>query len=180
MPASTLALPSRPPHPWRRRRPTDAAVSEVLSQIIIFGILAMMLILSLVAFGSAQRAVAARAVDLGAQSAATRVAGVVVQSAVLAEQLGNGTNTNVTYRIDLPRDLEGRSYTVALQGGAHEQVWVNVTSQGIAESAGLFAAGAPSSFQVCTSQVAGGPLYVRFDANPPNSGKYCLFLVRAS
>ncbi|MHB8634169.1 MAG: hypothetical protein ACYDBQ_09425 [Thermoplasmatota archaeon] len=157
-------------------------VSEVLGEVFIFGILSVMMILSLIAFAAAQSAVQVRAVDLTASSAAARVAGVLVQVAVVAERDGNATLgwSNVTYRVDLPSDLQGVAYTVALQPAGVESVWANATSKGVHESTDLFSAGQPLRFDLAKSTIGGGPMNVRFDDNVacPNHAthKPCLYL----
>lgn len=170
-----LASPSRRKSPGRAAR--DEGVSEILGQVFVFGVLAAMAVLSLIAFGAAQRAVELRAVGLHASSAGARVAGVVVQAAVLAER--QGTETTVTYRVELPQDFEQHSYVVELVPATAtdpERIVVTVPAMGVSETSNLFAAGKPSSFAVCSSSVLGGPINVRFDTDPSNPAQSCLYL----
>lgn len=135
----------------------------------------MVLVLSMSAFSTGQVAAERRAVELRAESAAARVAGVVVQNAVLWEQQGAGFA--VAYLVDLPQQLEGRDYVVRMEratavnvptdclAGAHpDRVCVMVPAFGIAVTAPLFSAAAPSGLDVCNSEAPGGPLHVRINA----------------
>jgi hypothetical protein len=137
------------------------------------------LVLSMSAFAVGQEAAQSRAVQLRAESAAARVAGVVVQTAVLWEQQGAGFA--VAHLVDLPQDLEGRGYTVRLEPattatvagdcttGAHpDQVCVKVSSLSITVTAPVFSAAAPAGLEICRTQVTGGALHVRINA--PTSG----------
>lgn len=120
MPASTPRWPSRPAahrRPQRALSSDERAVSDVIGYILVFGILSAILVMSMLAFNVAQGAAKSRAIELRAESGAARVAGVVVQSALLAEQQGT-SNLAVSYRIDLPDDLEGAAYTVVLEPAA--------------------------------------------------------------
>lgn len=147
-------------------------MSEVVGYLLVFGILSALMVLSMVAFGVAQGLARERAVELEAESAAARVAGVVVQTALVAEQ--EGTSVSVTFDIDLPDQLEGADYDVYLEaaatGGActtaahADQVCVVVPALDIAVSAPVFAAAAPVNVKICNSDVGGGEIAVRYSA----------------
>ncbi|MFA5945182.1 MAG: hypothetical protein WC876_12030 [Candidatus Thermoplasmatota archaeon] len=168
------------PDPKRVLRGDSEGVSEVIGYLLTFGILSMVLVLAMSAFSVGQEAAVGRAVELRAESAAARVAGVVVQTAVLAEQ--QGTGISVAYLVDLPQQLEGRDYTVRLERattvdvpadctrGAHpDQVCVTVPSLGIDPAiAPIFSAGAATDVGVCNTEAPGGALYVRFYSVPPS------------
>lgn len=181
MHASTPRSPSRAAPTRPRLLRQDEGVSEVVGYLLVFGILSIVLVLSMSAFAVGQEAAQSRAVQLRAESAAARVAGVVVQTAVLWEQQGAGFA--VAYFIDLPQDLEGRSYTVRLEPaktvdvagdctvGAHpDQVCVQVPSLSITVTAPVFSAAAPTGLDICAgadstgTQVVGGALNVRINA----------------
>jgi type II secretory pathway pseudopilin PulG len=179
MHASTPRSPSRAAPTRPRLLRQDEGVSEVVGYLLVFGILSIVLVLSMTAFAAGQQAAQSRAVQLRAESAAARVAGVVVQTAVLWEQQGSGFA--VAYLVDLPQDLEGRSYVVRLEPattvnvvgdcttGAHpDQVCVQVPSLGITVTAPVFSAAAPTGLDICRTQVQGGALNVRI--NLPTSG----------
>lgn len=176
MHASTPRSPSEeaPTRP-RLLRHDDEGVSEVVGYLLVFGILSIVLVLSMSAFAVGQEAAQSRAVQLRAESAAARVAGVVVQTAVLWEQ--QGTGFAVAHLVDLPQDLEGRGYTVRLEpattadvpddctAGAHpDQVCVKVTSLAITVTAPVFSAAAPADLAICRTEVTGGALHVRINA----------------
>jgi hypothetical protein len=144
----------------------SAAVSEVIGFLLTFGILSVMLVMSMYAFGVAAKGAQTQAVELHAESAATRVAGVVVEAAVLVEQQGT-TSPTLAYVLDLPDDLEGRSYLVRLEaasGSEPDLVRVLVPSLGIDVTAPVFAAAAPANVAICTTEVGGGSLTVLYDA----------------
>jgi hypothetical protein len=143
-------------------RGDSAGVSEVIGYLLVFGILSMVLVLSMSAFSIGQEAAQSRAVQLRAESAAARVAGVVVQTAILAEQ--QGTSAAIAYLVDLPQDLEGAAYTVSLEaaaGTAPDLVRVQVPAFEIDVTAPVFSVSAPAILFICTTEVPGGPLYVR-------------------
>lgn len=185
MPASTPRLPSRPPPPdgpRRALRGDSHGVSEVIGYLLVFGILSMVLVLSMSAFSVGQEAAKERAIELRAESAAARVAGVIVQTAVLWEQQHGTGDLAVAYRIDLPEQLEGADYAVRLvetEGTAGGHVRVIVASFGIDVTAPLFSASAPSGLDICDgdadgspregyTEAPGGPLNVRI--NVPADG----------
>lgn len=175
MPASTR--PSSP-EPARSRRPRRAlrgdreGVTEVVGYLLVFGILSVVLVLSLSAFTVAQEAARGRVVELRAESAAARVAGVVVQVALLAEQQGSGTV--VAFSVDLPGQLEGRDYRVHLDEKLPaacttactrpDQVRVVVPAYGLEVTTPVFSAGASPSVTLCPTEVGGGAILVRVGA----------------
>jgi hypothetical protein len=159
-------LPSKPPAAPRRDLASDgAAVTEVIGYILVFGILSFVLVTSMFAFNLAQGAAEESAVQLRAESVAARVAGVVVQSAVLWE---TQNNLVLAYRLELPDQLEGRDYQVELVAvGGVDLVRVTVPAMQITATAPIFAAGAPSNFDVCAPSIApGGQLLVRINGSP--------------
>jgi hypothetical protein len=145
-------------------------VSEVIGQILIFAILSIILVLSMIAFNKAQLGARDRVVGLRAESAATRVAGIVVQGALIAEQ--QGTTAQVRFLVDLPPQLEDLDYTVKLvpaAGGLPARIDVTVPAVKITQAAALFSADAATStagFDICASTVGGGHINVRFDTRP--------------
>lgn len=142
-------------HPPRRTlRRDDRAVQDVIGFILVFGILSVILVLSMLAFNVASGAAKSRAVELRAQSAASRVAGVVVQSALLAEQQGS-SNLAVAYRVELPDQLEGAAYTIVLESSSTRTVTDGVT---VANIAGLSSATATFTTADLGRTVTGGGL----------------------
>jgi hypothetical protein len=175
MPASTPASPSEPRRPAVRLRGDGAGVSEVLGHILIFGIVSMLLVSSMLAFNIAQVGARDRVVGLRAESAATRVAGVVVQASIVQERQSTtaSATAQVRFLVDLPQQLEGLAYTVALvptAGGVAAHVGVTVPSDNVAVTAALFSADAPAGIGVCSSSVPGGAVYVAFDTLSSCSG----------
>jgi hypothetical protein len=194
MPRSTPRSPSRRlrPAPARRiLRRDDEGVSEVVGYILIFGILSVVLVLSMVAFNAAHSVARERAVQLRAESAAARVAGVVVQTAILAEQ-ESGSSPEVAYRIDLPDDLEGEAYELFLDPACTvaatcrdppacvatdelcclppddctypDRVRVLVPGIGLDPIvAPLFSAGAATTVNLCQSSAVGGTIAVHYE-----------------
>jgi hypothetical protein len=153
----------------------EQGVQDVIGFILVFGILSVILVLTMLAFNVAQGAAKSRAVELRAESAATRIAGVIVQSAIAAEQQGSGLV--VAYRIDLPPDLEGFNYTVYLEpagaSGSHcttgsypDQVCITIPGVRQKVTEPVFSAGQSTNVKLCASRSAGGDVRVRFDAKP--------------
>jgi hypothetical protein len=156
-------------------------VSEVLGHMLVFGIISIILVLSMVTFHERQDDARVRIERLRAESAAARVSGLLVQAGLIAERLG--TESEVRFPVELPYDFGGRSYTVALlsaSGSDPAQVRVQVPSDGITADATLFAADAPAGYSICPTTVGGGPLHVRFGDDPAGSGVRCLFIESAA
>jgi hypothetical protein len=133
--------------------------------LLVFGILSLVLVLSMSAFGVAEAGAKNRVVQVRAESAAARVAGVVVQTSILAERQGSGTT--VAYFVDLPEQLEGLDYRVSLEpkaGSTPDQVRILVPATKLSLTSPVFAAGASTSVDLCSITVQGGPVYVRFGA----------------
>jgi hypothetical protein len=197
MPASTPRSPSRAsdaPGPRRVLHGDSAGVSEVIGYLLVFGILSIVLVLSMSAFAVGQEAAKERALTLHAESAAARVAGVVVQTAVLWEQEHTlTTDVAVAYLVDLPEQLEGTDYEVYLDvacsnaatchdppgcsGGDEcceppgtctypERVRVMVPAYDIQVSAPIFSAAAPANLVICDGPAAIG--YTWSDGGPVN------------
>lgn len=171
MPESSPRWPSRPAlrsRPRRDLRGDSEGVSEVIGYILVFGILSMILLLSMLAFNVAQEAARDRAVELRAESAAARVAGVAVKAAVLAEQ-ESASDPTLHYVVDLPDNLEGMSYRVRIDPGVPNQnppdpdlIRIEVPALDLEVTAPLFSASAPANIHICDSTVAGGSIQVRF------------------
>lgn len=166
------------------RRPSlrqdESGVSEVVGFILTFGIISTILLLSMLAFIGIQDTVQESIVDQRARSASQRVAAVAVDAALLAETYGS--ETNFTHRLALPDSFEGYSYTIHTEpedGTIEDRVRVQVPGLGIDVHAILFSAGAPADFSVCSSSVSGGTVLIRFDEDPDDPNKNCLFLETA-
>lgn len=142
------------------------AVSEVIGQILIFGILSTVLILTLVGFNVAKVSAEERAIDLRAESAAQRVAAVAVQAALFAEE-NAGREITFSGFVDLPQDLEGRSYFLDL---GEDTIDATVPATGSAVSVRLLRTGVAPDLVVCDQpEMPGGPVNVRVvttTANP--------------
>ncbi|MCA1811137.1 MAG: hypothetical protein LC623_03890 [Halobacteriales archaeon] len=158
-----------------------------MGQLLIFAIVSILLVLSMLAFNQAQTAARDRVVALRAESAATRVSGIVVQTALIAEQ--QGIASTVRFLVDLPSQLEGLPYTVSLvpaAGGVPAHIGLTVPRIPVTVTAALFSADAATStagFDICSSTVGGGRLNVRFDARPASctgTHTYALFLESTS
>lgn len=131
------------------------AVSEVVGQILIFGILSTVLILSLLGFNVAREGTADQVVEVRAESLAQRVAGVVVDAALFAETQ-DADDLRLALPIDLPSDLEGRSYRIDL---GEDDVTLTVGAESV--SAALFSSSQPADVAVCDQDPRlGGPLQV--------------------
>lgn len=176
MRASTRASPPEAkahPGPRRTLAGDSAGVSEVIGFLLTFGILAAMLVMSMYAFGAASRGAREQAVELHAQSAATRVAGVVVEIAVLAEQHGASAPA-VAYALDLPNNLESYDYDIAIEAAndqgtvttaddTPDRVVVTVEALSITVTAPIFSAAAPANVAICSTEVSGGSIVVLYD-----------------
>jgi hypothetical protein len=160
-------------------------VQEIIGSILIFGILSVILVLSMIAFNVAQQAARGRAVELRAESAAARVAGVVVQVAVVWEQQHTtSSDASVAYRVALDDQFEGLAYTVRLEPsttidvaadcsrGAHpDEVCVKVPAANVVAIAPVFSAAAPTSLDICATSVGGGALNVRINPRAVYDGQ---------
>jgi hypothetical protein len=161
-------------------------VSEVLGHVLIFGIVSMLLVSSMLAFNVAQGGARDRVVQLRAESAATRVAGVVVQASIVQERqstLVASAIANVRFLVDLPDSLEGLAYKVALDpavGSQAARVHVTVPGNKADVTAALFSADAPSGISVCASNAPGGHLYVAFDKLSPCSATVAYLYVKSA
>lgn len=161
----------------RDLRGDSEGAAEVVGYLLVFGILSIVLVLSMSAFTVAQETARSRVVSLRAESAAARVAGVVVQTALLAEQ--QGTSAAVAYRVDLPQQLEGLDYTVSIEPKSPagcttactnpDRVRVRVPAVNVDVKAPVFSAAAASTVDICPTagqsnagQTPGGHINVRF------------------
>jgi hypothetical protein len=145
--------------------------------MLVLSIVTTLLVMAMFSFNRAAVDARTRVVELRAESAATRVSGLVVQASLVAERQGNASQ--VRFLVDLPADLEGQAYQIALQDAIPAQVQVTVPGLKVTATAELFSANLATGVSVCPSTVDGGHLYVRFDQKPPGSGTRCLFLETA-
>lgn len=198
MPTSASPSPHERAGRMAGKAPDERAVSEVVGYLLVFGILAVVLVLSMVAFNILNERAQTSVVHLEAESAAQRVASSAVNAALFAETHDAATST-YEHPLDLPTDLEGHAYTVYLEaantGSADpddcipcpspptctrpEQVRVCIPDLNDEEpiTAPLFSAGASTSFDICASQASGGPLIVRFgDVDGVAPFSYCVYL----
>lgn len=133
----------------------------------MFAILSMVLILSLLGFGTAKEGAEVRVAALEAESMAQRVAGVYISASLFAE---THVDDAVEYErlVVLPDYVQGRSYTVSVQD---EQLILDIDALGIQVSTSLLSAGAPPDLVVCDQDdLAGGPLWVKAK---PYDGETC-------
>ncbi len=152
-PTPTASPPARLFH-----RASDAAVSEVIGQILMFGILSMVLILSLLGFNAAKQGAEDRVAELEADSAAQRVAGVYISASLFSEQ--NSANSLDYQRlVDLPDRIQQRDYTISIQS---ESLTLSIPTAQVTVTTSLLSAGAAPELVVCNqANFAGGPLLVR-------------------
>ncbi|MES2153998.1 MAG: hypothetical protein V4510_02595 [bacterium] len=164
----------------------ETAVSEIIGYILVFAIVAVLLILGMLAFNKAQNDARRNVIDLRAQSAATRVSSLVVEASLLAET--QGTTTAMRFLAPLPEDLEGFSYTVAIEPAANgnvERVHVVVAGAAVDVTAPIFSASAPLTVDICPgptgtgTSARGGHISIAFnvDTYPTQS---CLFVEPAA
>lgn len=142
----------------------EQAVSEVVGYVLIFGILSMILILSMLAFAAVQERAEKAVVAIEGESIAQRVASVVVNAALFAER--HPTDSTYLQPLDLPVDLEGNSYSIVLEPaspGQAARIRVDVPSLDLQATAPLFSADAATTVQLCSTSVTGGRISVRFD-----------------
>lgn len=166
-------------HARRALHADETAVSEVIGYILVFAIVSMILLLSMIAFNKVAADARVNVISLRAQSVGTRVASLIVEASLAAEQ--EGTTTSVRFLADLPSDLEGVGYTVYLEpaGGGHvERVRVNAPAVAVDVTSPIFSADAPPTFSICATSAVGGRIYVAFniDTYPTQN---CLFLEAA-
>lgn len=159
MPASRL------PYDRPRLLRDDRAVSEIVGQILMFGILSMVLIMTLFSFNVAKEAAEDRVLDTTAASVAQRVASLVVDTALFAENFEED-QVDIQSRLELPAMLESRQYEIDLDA-SH----VRVTSGDTTQRAPLFSAGSPTIVHVCDQDpIEGGAVRVYavadFDYDP--------------
>jgi hypothetical protein len=183
MPTSEPPSNSRPARVTRGLRRDEAAVTEVLSYILTFGILSVVLVMSLVAFESERQEKADDIARLQADAAAQQVSSIIVETSLFRErQTGTATMDRI---LELPYDFEGRNYKVRLlhaTASRVDQVQVEVPGIGYVSTSILFEAGAASSVNLCEVEISGGPLRIRHDANsanyPPGNvvAPNCIFL----
>lgn len=146
----------------------DEAVSEVLGQILMFGILSMVLVLSLMTFNLAKEEAQERVVDTTAGSLAQRISSLVIDTAIFAESFEE-SDVSLESTVALPEFVENHSYTVQVDGS---QVTVTVPGTGAVATSSLFAAGS-GDIHVCGQDaIQGGPVTIHIvhdddvDADP--------------
>lgn len=155
----------------RSEAPEEEAVSEVVGYVLIFGILSMILILSMLAFAAVQDRAESAVVAVEGESLAQRVASSVVNAALFAER--HPTDSTYLQPLDLPADLEGNPYVIRLEPATASEpalVRVVVARLGLDATAPLFSADASSNVQLCASTVSGGRIAVQFDLSNPCPG----------
>lgn len=93
----------------------DAAVSEVVGSILIFGIVSMLFTLSLLGFVAAKEAAQERVVELQAESVAQRIAGVIVGAAIFYDA-HNGTGPDMDFRrhVQIEGQIEQSDFQIDL------------------------------------------------------------------
>lgn len=152
--------------------------------LLTFAILSILLVGSMITFNVAAQRAEERTVAVQMESAAARVAGLIVQTSLLAEQ--QGANVALAYTVELPQELEGRDYDIRVEAAAAsgsqcrradepdgpfpDQVCVIVPSLDLYVKAPVFSAAAPTNVKICTTEVAGGEILVRYDAKTAVSG----------
>lgn len=143
----------------------ERAVSEVVGYLLVFGILSVILVLSMYAFSLIQARAEESVVEVEGESVAQRVASAVVNAALFVEQNYNASRAaslapKYTQPLDLPADLQGHAYTLALVSG---EVHLVVPQYGMTVTAPLFSANAPANVDFCAGTVDAGPILVSFD-----------------
>lgn len=134
----------------------DEAVSEVLGQILMFGILSMVLVLSLMTFNLAKDEAQERAVDTTAGSLAQRISSLVIDTAIFAESFEE-SDVSLQSTVELPEFIENHSYTIEVDGS---QVTVTVAGTGAVATSSLFAAGS-GDIHICDQDaIHGGPVTI--------------------
>ncbi len=146
-------------------RHDDQGVSEVVGQILMFGILSMVLILSMLSFNIAKESTEERVIATSAESIAQRVASLVIETALFGEKFGE-QDVSLESRLNLPQRIEGREYSIELDGSQ-----IIVVAAGATVNQPLFAAGSEGLVHVCKqAPLDGGPIIIRITAEPPAAG----------
>ncbi len=156
---------------------SDEAVTEVIGQILTFGILSMVLVLSMVAFNSAKETATERAAILQAEGVAQQVVTLVVEASLFAET--HGTDATYNRTLALPQEIESGAYEIHLDpaaGGVPDRVRVELVRFERTVTAPLFSAGAPSGVDLCDIDIPGGRMAVRFGPDPAAPANTCIFL----
>lgn len=105
MPASSFDPDTR-----RQAWSEEEGVSEVIGFLLTFAIISFILLVSMLAFNSAQAKAENRLIEIQGASAAQRVAAAAVDLALFATD--HPYNTSIA--IDLPVELQGITYSVSL------------------------------------------------------------------
>ncbi len=149
--------------PGSRHVSNSDAVSEVVGQILIFGILSTVLILALLGFNVAKEGANERVVEVRADAVAQQVASVVVEASLVAERMP-ADSLEITSRLSLPGSFDLDGYQIDLD---EDQVVVRV--RGITVTAALFSAGAPAGLVVCdvSTALSGGEVDVVVTTSTP-------------
>lgn len=140
----------------RRLSEADEAVSEVVGQILVFGILSIVLVMSMFSFNIAKEQAEDRVVLATADAIASRVANLVVSTTTLAEGFADQQITLQT-NMPLPQQIEGRSYNMDMGAGAV----VNVPRHGYVASSSFFSADSGTNVRICEATgLPGGSISV--------------------
>ncbi len=132
---------------------SDDAVTEVVGQILIFGILSVVLTLSLVSFNVAKDSAEERIVSTTASAVAQQVADLVVDTAIMATAFEDA-DISVRAAVNMPEFIESRPYTVELNNDD-----ITVVVSGRTATAPLFAADSGATLHICDQDpVIGGPM----------------------
>lgn len=145
----------------------EAAVTEVTGYLLILGILTALLSVSMLGFSAAKEGAEERGAEVRAESVAQRVASVILDAAVFAEAQGDAL-AGYDDELDLPDDIEGRSYTVELDADT-DNVTVRIPDFGIEVSQPLFRSDAPPDIVICgVAPIPPGSLRVVVTADNPD------------
>ncbi|MGB0653242.1 MAG: DUF7266 family protein [Thermoplasmatota archaeon] len=146
----------------RRFRPDDGAASEVVGALLSLGIIALLVGVTVVQLGGAQQTARERLAAQEAEAVAASVAAAAAETGHLVEQAGTGTD--IARPVDLPDDLAGQSYRVALTDNP-ATITVTVPDSGLTVTAPLQRLDLSPTLTLCASNLPGGPLRVAHAAN---------------
>ncbi len=136
------------------------AVSEVVGQVLIFGILSIALVGALLGFNVAKENATERVIELRADATA-QVIELRVREAldlVIMHQATGTDEFNYTFTIDLDDELEGYGFVVNLDA---DRVQVNVTALPYTATATIHERSS-TLYEICDgTELSGGPITVR-------------------
>lgn len=161
---------SRPSRPWRS---DDRAVSEVIGQVLIFGILSIVLVSTLIGFGVAKDGATERSIEIRAENIAQTAAIRINEAAFFADQYDADSDVNVSYNHvwNLASDIEGHGFTLDVQT---DRVEVFVPRLGLNATSPLSARiDSFDGVEVCdTDPLPGGSLrFVMMTITPSNASQ---------